>query len=332
MSEPPLQPPRQAISPATAAAIDFAYDLERRGRFEDAIDTLRAALAKQPGEAEIAWRLALMLLREGCFDEGWPLFERRPVNMGGRATGKPRLSFPEWDGGAIRSLLILPEQGLGDQIMFARYAPYLKAQGVDITIMCHPALARVFERLDVAVLSALGRVSLPRCDAWALGPSLPFLARAMPSQPYMRSAARNDGGIGLLAQGNRANPNDVLRSLPPDVAAELSGWPAVRNLDHTVTGARDLEDTARIIDGLDLVISVDTAVAHLAGAMGKPCWLLLPYVADWRWLRDRPDSVWYPTMRIFRQARPGDWASVVAELKAALAHRQAKAPQGAAGA
>jgi hypothetical protein len=263
-----------------------------------------------------------MLLREGEFEEGWRLYETRPIQMGGRPGGKPQLSIPEWDGRPIKSLLILQEQGLGDQIMFARYAPWARAQGVAVSVLCHPVLARLFARLGdgVTIIPGQGRVQLPTVDAWALGPSLPGITGAQPSEPYLRAVA-GGSGVGVLAQGNPGHVNDAGRSLPPELAAELKALPGAVDLDPAATGAQDLEDTARVIDGLERVVTVDTALAHLAGAMGKPTFLLLPFVADWRWMRDRADSPWYPSMRLFRQPAPGDWASVLAEVKQALEAR-----------
>lgn len=310
------------LSPNVVAAVNLAFDLEHRGSFDEAIAVLRASLERAPDEREVQWRLALLLMREGRFDEAWPLYERRPIEMGGRAQGKPQLSIPEWDGRPVRSILILQEQGLGDQVMFARYAPWFRDQGVKAAIMCHPLLARLFERLgpDIQVLSAQGRVALPASEAWALGPSLPYLTRAQPAGAYLR-AGPGGRGVGLLARGNPGHVNDANRSLPTGIADQMAVWPGITDLAHAATGAADLEDTARIIDGLDLVITVDTAVAHLAGAMGKPCFLMLPFVPDWRWMRERADSPWYPSMRLFRQPAPGDWTSVMAEVRRALDER-----------
>src|SRR5262249_49917860 len=128
---------------------------------------------------------------------------------------------------------------------------------------------------------------------------------------------------GLVTAGDPNHPNDRNRSMPVGPAAELRALPDVVSLHLQDVGARDMEDTRKIVEGLDLVISVDTAVAHLAAAMGKECWLLLPHVADWRWLRDRVDSPWYSSLRIFRQPKPGDWVGVVAEVRQALQARRA---------
>jgi hypothetical protein len=167
------------------------------------------------------------------------------------------------------------------------------------------------------VIPGEGRIQLPNAEAWALGPSLPRLSGVTPPKPYLR-AAPGGSGVGLLVQGNPGHVNDANRSLPPKPAAELAAIPGIVDLAQAATGAQDLEDTARVIEGLETVVTVDTAVAHLAGAMGKRCFLMLPFVPDWRWMRDRADSPWYPSMRIFRQAKVGDWTGVVAEVKQAL--------------
>ncbi|HOT84086.1 MAG TPA: glycosyltransferase family 9 protein, partial [Candidatus Defluviicoccus seviourii] len=259
---------------------------------------------------------------------------------------------------AERTLFVHAEQGLGSAIQFVRYVPLVAAQGGRVVLECQPPLKRLFEGAlaspngPVAQLIVKGD-ALPAFDVHAPLMSLPHLLRTklatVPARvPYLtapadacarwaeRLASAPRPRVGLTWAGNRNHPNDRNRSLAADALASLvragaasffslqvgqaegtAAFPAgtVTDLAPALT---DFAETAAVISGLDLVISVDTAVAHLAGALAKSCWLLLPEPAEWRWLVRREDSPWYPTFRLFRQRARGDWVDVVARVTAAL--------------
>jgi hypothetical protein len=239
-----------------------------------------------------------------------------------------KIPVPRWQGEKLtgQSFLITGEQGYGDQIMAARFAKLLQDAGANPIWMCDPGLDRLFNQC--AEIKAFSResggdhlVSL-HCPSSGL-PNLFFPPLTEPpSAPYIKPPApvRSGHRIGVVTSGNPKHPNDAARSIPADVAAILLNLPGALDLRPENTGARDFYETAAIIAGLDLVIAVDTSVAHLAGAMGWPVWVLLPHVADWRWMKDRSDSPWYPSARLFRQPSPGDWASVLMHVQSTLGH------------
>jgi len=319
--------------------------------------SLRTALALQPDYPTARFNLSYLLLGQGRLAEGWECFESRPW-VQALAT---RLAQPRWQGEALagRRLLVVAEGGYGDALQFCRYLPLLAARGGIVTLWCHPGLEGLLAQLPgVDEVLPLDRAPPQPWDLWVPLMSLPRLCGTtlefLPdSLPYLRPdparvtawAGRLPAWglrVGLVWQGNPRFENDWHRSLPGlsvlAPLAEVAGVSLVSLQKGAGEGEaacpppgmallnlgpelKDFSDTAAVIAGLDLVISVDTAVAHLAGALGKPCWLLLPhYKTDWRWLQGREDTPWYPgVMRLFRQPARWDWASVVARVKAELA-------------
>lgn len=294
------------------------------GKFKEAEEAFRAALAAQPNPRS-GYALADLLLAEGRYAEAWPLWERRR-ELPELKVPRPDLDFPEWEGQALngKRLLVFAEQGLGDSIMLARYFAPLRASGAEVLFFCPPELHRLMERLGVTVLGANPDPAAARADYWTLTGSLPVrfgtTLQTIPAPADFGLRAGGGAGIGVVARGAATHKNDLNRSLPIRLGQRL--LKLGRDLTPEATGAKDFEDTARIVADLDLVISVDTSVVHLAGSMGKPVWVLLPARdTDWRWLRGRGDSPWYPTVRLFRQRVAGDWEPVLRRVTAALPNR-----------
>ncbi len=318
--------------PATRQSLGALYAAQ--GKVGEAELELRTALAFKPDYDAAKGALGALLLSIGDYAQGWPLLEARtrlspdmvvPINP----------SFPQWRGEPLagKSVLIWIEQGFGDQIQFARFANEMKARGAArITLACRPALAHLFTSLkgvdEVMGVAVGAHVVVAQHDYWSRYFSLPehlgITLQNLPSAPYLAVPADRvshgpaQGRVGLAWRASPTGFNAAAKGLSDRVAQRLLDLGVV-SLDPADTGVGDFADTAAIIDRLDLVVSIDTSVAHLAGAMGKPCWTLLPYVhTDWRWLRGRADSPWYPTMRLYRQAAPDDWSPVVERVKTDL--------------
>ena len=316
----------------------------------------RTALFLDETYAKARFNLSYILLRQGRFEEGWQSLEARDWY----AALAEQLLMPRWQGESLagKSLLICFEAGFGDVIQFCRYAEILKEQGASvITLLCHPPLKKLLSRLAGvdAIISFNEPLPSSGFDFWTPLLSIPHHCKtrldSIPARiPYLHASAdriekwqplvpQHGLRVGLVWRGSTQFENDADRSLPSLVL--LAPLWSIKNITFislqkgagenevppdglplTSLGPQlaDFADTAAVVACLDLVICVDTAVAHLAGALGKPCWVLLPdYKTDWRWLTERRDSPWYPeVMRLFRQSSMGDWTPVIADVVSEL--------------
>lgn len=324
------------------------------GKLGDALAACQRAAALRPNRPLVHWNLAHVLLLMGQYVEGWAEYEWR---WQVREFPSPRRNFPapQWRGEPLagRTILLHAEQGFGDTIQFVRYASLVAQRGGRVVLECPEKLARLLESA-----TGIGRVvasgtDLPSFDVHVPLLSLPHvfgttLATIPAATPYLQAPADASARwtarlaetkamrVGLAWAGNPDQKYAALKSVPLEAlarltaredarffslqvgaAAELARLPAGRIID-LAPELTDFAETAAAIGQLDLVISADTVVAHLAGALGKPAWVMLQDVPDWRWLMGRDDSPWYPGMRLFRQTRAGDWAGVVSQVEAAL--------------
>ena len=323
------------------------------GKTADAFDCCRKILAMQPGNPEAVYNMGYLQLRSGNYLEGFANFE---VRIGVEALDIDRRTYcqPRWDGSPLqgRRILVYGEQGMGDVIQFCRYLPLVARQGGEIVFEVDPPLVPLLERSFAGVAQIVPKsatppltdvyiqlLSLPhvfRTTLDSLPNAVPYLVPDPLKQAQWRDLLTEDAAlrVGIVWRGNPRNPMDRERSCP---LAALSPLAEVRGAHFynlqlgagadeihgmkliDVTGElKDFSDTAALMANLDLVIGVDTSVTHLAGALGIPVMMLLTFVPDWRWLMDRDDSPWYPTMRLFRQKRYGDWGEVIERARLAL--------------
>jgi tetratricopeptide (TPR) repeat protein len=327
-------------------------------RLDESIDALRRAIELRPDLGEAHWNLALALLRRGDFAEGWREYEWR-LAVRHFAGGGSVAQAQRWMGGDVagKTILLTAEQGLGDAVHFIRFATVLAARGARVLVQAAAPLARLLATVPgVAGVCVVGD-ALPRCDLYLpllsipgqlgidathIPANVPYLTVDEPRRQSAATEVARIGGealhVGLAWAGASANTNDRRRSCPlaalePLLAARGIAWfslqkgtpeeeiaaiPAARTLIQ-LAARNDFDGTAALVEALDLIVTVDTSIAHLAGALAKPTWILLPFAADWRWGDAVTRSPWYPNVRLFRQPRRGDWTSVVAEVRAALA-------------
>ncbi len=337
-----------ALDPTLLEAhVSLGFILTSRGRLTDAIAACQSAIALQPACAQAHWNLAVAALLHGDFARGFAEYEWRKRHDRFRHDFVD-LPGPVWTGDnpAGRTILVHAEQGFGDTIQFARYLPLIAARGGRVVLACDARLVTLLDTLPGVAAIPVGG-ALPPYDAWIDQMSLP---RVFATRPTTIPAA---GGylapdpvrvatwwvalpagpkVGVAWAGNPGHSNDRRRSLPPDALAVLLAAPGVQfvslqpgpragdaALPDPSARLTDYADTAALIANLDLVVTVDTSVAHLAGALGVPCWVLLPFAPDWRWRLGCRDSLWYASIRLFRQPAPGGWHDVVARVVADLA-------------
>ena len=331
--------------------------LSAQGRFSEAAQFEREEVERFPQEAGARTNFALTLLTLGRFEEGWQYYLHRLQSADVKTA-----SGPQWRGETLgdNSLLVFPEQGAGDNIQFIRYFERIRAEHPRARIV-YPVQDSL-RRLLTPDLTSLG-VELPSYRAivevhgfqtallslpWVYGTTLETIPGRVPylhgdetlaEKWRARLSAVRGRRVGLCWAGNPAYAGDAARSIPFESVATLLGISGLAYISLQKDGARhhggrlldwmdevqDFADTAALIAALDLVVSVDTSVAHLAGAMAKPVWLVNRVATDWRWLLEREDSPWYPTMRIFRQRTLDDWSEPLGRVRTALAQLMSSA-------
>jgi hypothetical protein len=300
--------------------------LHALGRWDAAEPHYQAVLKADPELWRTRFDLSLITLGQGNFSKGWPLWEARRA-VPGLEIDAPALPN-EWQGEPLAgsSILVWPEQAFGDQIMFVRFVAELAARGADVTLVAPWELSALFGCLPVRVVERSPVMSLPEPDRWAPLLSLPLhlgvRLETLPAGPYLSAppdrrrrwrghASPRSVGV-IWASSGKSNPQ---RSMPSPETFQPLADAGAKLLHLYPPPGDDFADTAAIMEQLDLIVTVDTATAHLAGALGKPCWVLLPWLNnDWRWMQGRDDSAWYRSVRLFRQRAHGDWAGVMAEV------------------
>ncbi len=338
-----------ALKPNPTNLVCLGGSLGAQGRLDEEEGFYRHALALDPDYADAHQNLAWLLLKRGDYKQGWAEYARRWRPHEHAAIAVPGVA--EWRGEPLdgRRMLLVGEQGFGDHFQFLRYARVLEQRGATVDACVREPLLSLAERVPGVHHAFSGKpdgdydfwvpmTSVPSCvgtDLSTIPADLPYLfadkAKVKAWRKRMDAAGKAERKVGLVWAGSPTFGNDRYRSMALANLRALSevknvAWyalqkgpahaqladapPAFRAHDFTAD-LHSFDDTAALIMNLDLVIAVDTGVAHLAAALGKPVWVLLPANSDWRWLENRSDSPWYPGMTLFRQAIMGDWGAVV---------------------
>jgi tetratricopeptide (TPR) repeat protein len=343
---------------AFEASLNLVVTLHKLEQYKDAITLAREFLHFDPDSAAMHWQLACLLLSTGDLENGWREYEWRWKweNFG---TATRDFPSPRWNGEnfAGRTLLVHAEQGFGDAIQFVRFLPHIASRGGKIVLECERELLGLFWGLPGTEQVIARGDPLPpfdtHCPLLSVPAALGITLRTIPSVvPYLRAPSErlekwsrrlvgleNRLRVALAWAGNRRLIDDSERSIDLEKLGALArasnvtffsvqkgntsdavkNFPARMHLQDLGPELSDFADTAAVLSMMDLVISVDTSIGHLAGALARPVWIVLPIPAEWRWLRDREDSPWYPTMRLFRQSNAGDWTDVIQRVASELA-------------
>lgn len=354
------------VDPNDAGMVyNFGITLKDAGLIDEAIEIFKRAQKLNPRLADIGWDMSLAYLVKGDFERGWPAYEAR---WSLTYTPDLRYADRQWDGKRLEgTLLLATEQGYGDAIQFVRYAPMARKLADRVVLECREGLETLFAGVEGVDEVVVRGNPLPHFDAFMPLLSLPRVLNTrmetipatipyLPVDPLRKARAREMLAplgsrlkVGIVWGGSPSHRNDANRSIrfedflellrAPNIAlislqkgervpemTESGCGALVSNLDPAIG---DFADTAAFVSELDLVVMCDSSVAHLAGALGTPVWVLLPFSPDWRWLLHRSDSPWYPGMRLFRQSQPKRWddvfKKVVTELHKLSAEHAAKA-------
>jgi hypothetical protein len=336
---------------------NIANSAVNQRQLEEAERAYRRAIELKPDYVDAHYNRALTLLLMGRLEAAWPEYEWRFRRPG---MAEQALPGRRWTGAPLagQSILLRCEQGFGDTLQFVRYVELVKQRGGTTIVEVTRPLMRLIERcpsVDAVVIAGgpapqfdlhLPLLSLPgvfRTSLETIPNRVPYLSPSQESLDQWHSELGSvaEFKIGIAWQGDPAHRADGLRSIPLAQFAPLADVPGVRLYSLQMGAGReqlldwfganeitdlgdrvgDFHNTAAIMRNLDLIITCDSAPAHLAGAVGVPVWVALAYIPDWRWMFDRSDSPWYPTMRLFRQPSPGDWQTVFGAMQQELAHR-----------
>ena len=330
--------------------------LSKRRQFSEAVHHYHCAMQQRPDYPDAHFNLALTHLLEGDFERGWAEYEwRKRCSWSSRAPFT--LPEWDGRAAPGKTILLTAEQGAGDAIQFIRYAAMLRSTGSRVVLHCPEPLAPLLslcpfvdevifgDRPDVTADFQASLMSLPyyfHTDLATIKAPTPYIQ--VPSDVVDEWSAKLDHlkafKVGICWQGNRSYADDKLRSIPLAHFANLAtvagvqlinlqrgdgreqisetGIPVLDLGESVDMGRGSFVDTAAILQQLDLVVTSDTSIAHLAGALEVPVWVALPYSADWRWLLNRDDSPWYPSMRLFRQTNPRNWEEVFRRIRESL--------------